>query len=337
MRNDLFADPPIDAGDARLVLVAPDKFKGTFSAREVCELVGRGLQQSGFEALCAPMADGGEGTAEVLADALGGQRVVVDVIDALGRPTQAEYWVLEQADGVAVLDVSAASGLASLAIEDRDAIAATSYGTGSLIAHAARNGAQTIIVGIGGSATTDGGAGLLEALRGVAVPDLILACDVTTPWENAARVFSPQKGATPDQVRLLEARLDRIATDLPKDPRTVPMTGGGGGIAGALWAAHDGTLVSGAAMVWEMLGLDRHIERADIVITGEGRLDSQTKEGKVVAEVARRAEAGKVPCYGVVGSSALSDGDCRALGLERVVQASTRDDLVAAAASLLGN
>lgn len=224
------------------------------------------------------------------------------------------------ADGTAAVDAAEAIGLARLQPGELDPLAATSRGAGELIA-AALAAASGVVVGAGGTATVDGGAGALEALRGVASGRIRVACDVRTAWEDAPRVFGPQKGADPQAVTTLEERLDRLARTFPRDPRGVPLTGCGGGLSGGLWGALGAELVPGAELVLAAVGLERRLEGADLVVTGEGRLDEQTAAGKLVAEVAARARRAGVPCAAVVGCNALSAEDARALGLEPVLEA----------------
>ncbi len=162
------------------------------------------------------------------------------------------------------------------------------------------------MVTVGGSATTDGGKGALDALADAgASPKLKVACDVRTPWEDAARVFAPQKGADPETVRRLERRLAALARSAPRDPRGVPMTGCAGGLSGALWSHRGAQLVPGAAFVLDALGFDRLMRSARFVVTGEGRLDEQTLAGKAVAEVATRCRQAGVACHAVVGRDDL--------------------------------
>lgn len=209
---------------------------------------------------------------------------------------------------------------------------ATSRGAGELIAAALGHTAR-VIVGAGGTATVDGGAGAVEVLPAAARGRLRVACDVRTRGEDAARIFGPQKGADAQAVAELAARLDALAGSLPRDPRGVPNTGCGGGLSGGLWAAFDAALEPGASLVLDLVGLDRRLEGAHLVVTGEGRLDEQTAEGKLVAEVAARARRAGVPCAAVVGRDALG-ADAASLGLERVVEAGDERSLAAAGRTL---
>ena len=260
--------------------------------------------------LC-PAADGGEGTAEILLDALGGERRQAEAHDPLGRPIEASYAVVR--DGTeAVVEVAAASGLNLLDPEERDPERASSAGTGELIAAAAGQGARRILVAAGGSATTDGGRGAIDAIEqagGLRDARLEVLCDTSVPFERAAEVFAPQKGASPEQVERLSARLVAEAGALPRDPRGRAMTGAAGGLSGALWAVFGGHLVLGATLVLGVVGFDRRLEQADAVITGEGRLDGQSREGKLTGQIARRCRASRVPCHVVAGEIALDPED----------------------------
>ena len=218
----------------RPVLVAPDSFKGTFCAPQVAGAIGRGLERAGLMPpdLC-PVADGGEGTLDALLPQLGGELVAVEVQDPLGRDIRAGYGLVE-GGGTAIVEMAAASGLGLVAEAERDAWAASTYGTGQLIAAAAEAGAQVILVAVGGSATTDGGAGALEAIAdggGLRGAQIVVLTDVRTVFEDAPKVFGPQKGADPDMVVRLRERLDQLAATFPRDPRGVPMTGAAGGLA----------------------------------------------------------------------------------------------------------
>jgi glycerate 2-kinase len=305
-------------------VVCPDKFKGTLTSAQVAAAVAGGLRSAGWEAAEVPGADGGEGTAAALLAACGGRWVAAHASDALGRPIKGRFALL--ADGTGVVDAAEAIGMWRLRPEELDPLAATSRGAGELLA-AALEVAETVVVAPGGTATVDGGAGALEPLDAGAGGRVRVACDVRTRWEDAARVFGPQKGADEPAVGALSARLAQLATELPRNPVGVPLTGCGGGLSGALWSALDAELVPGAALVLDELGLDRLLTGVDLVITGEGRLDAQTPEGKLVAEVARRARTAGVRCIAVVGRNELSAADAAALGLERVLEAGDTDGL----------
>ena len=309
-------------------LVAPDSFKGTFAAAEVAAAIGRGLRDAGQPADELPVADGGEGTQAALLNALGGEERVVAATDPLGRPIDATFALL--GDGTtAVVEVAAASGLTLVDESERDAFAASSYGTGELIAAAAEAGAETVLVGVGGSATTDGGAGAIDALRdaGAAPRELICVCDVRTPFESAPRVFAPQKGADPDTVKRLEQRLRRLAAKWKRDPRGEPMTGAAGGLSGGLWAELGAKLVPGAPYVLDAVGFDAAMRGARYVVTGEGRIDEQTLTGKLVGEVATRCRQGGVACHVFAGQNRLDLFGGRVLDLGYVREATTLEEL----------
>lgn len=319
------------------VLVAPDSFKGTLRATEVAAAVGRGIESGGMEPpdLC-PVADGGEGTMEVLLTALGGETAGAEVSDPLGRPLQAGFALVEDG-GTAIVEVAQASGLGRVAEAERDAERASSRGTGELIGAAVEAGAAVVLVAAGGSATTDGGAGAIEAIReagGLRGARLVVLCDVRTPFERAAEVFAPQKGADAAAAKRLARRLDGMARRLPRDPRGVPMTGAAGGLAGGLWAACGARLEAGAPFVLDALGFDARMRAARAVVVGEGRLDEQTLGGKIVFEVATRARQGGVPCHAIVGEDALDLFGRRILDLQTVTAASTVAELEAAGEEL---
>lgn len=317
-----------------LALVAPDSFKGTLGAVEVAGAIARGLRGGGLDAVELPVADGGEGTLEVLVGALGGELRAATVTDPLGRAVEASFGLL--ADGeTAVVECARASGLGLVAEGERDAFGATTRGTGELIVAAVEAGARRVIVTVGGSATTDGGAGAVAALDEAGVrPKLEVWCDVRTPWEDAARVFGPQKGADPATVKRLQRRMSGLAARAPKDPRGVAMTGAAGGLAGGLWAYRGAQLVAGAPAVLNAIGFDALMRQATLVVTGEGRLDRQTFQGKAVFEVATRARQSGVACHAVVGSSELEPFEERILDLQTVAEASTVAELETAGEAL---
>jgi glycerate kinase len=339
---------------ARPILVAPDKFKQTLSAADVGAAVGRGLIDAGVERVeLLPLADGGEGTMDALMRAVGGRTLTAEVADPLGRPVRAAFALL--GDGrTAVVEMAQASGLWRLDPGELDAPATTTRGTGELMRAAVESGARELIVTAGGSATTDGGRGALEALgarfgarrahleelrplmRGV---KLSVACDVRNPLlgaDGAARAFAPQKGASPDQVDLLEQRLAAwarlAARTTGRDPSDEPMAGAAGGLAGGLWAFAGAALRPGAALVLDLAGFDARMRASHAVVTGEGRIDEQTLHGKAVFEIATRCRQAGVPCYAVVGVDALDAFGKRLLNIE--VEAAARDSRTADAADV---
>jgi glycerate kinase len=316
------------------VLVAPDSFKGTFSAPAVAAAIARGLRAGGREAVELPIADGGEGTMDALVAALGGELERATVSDPLGRPVEARFGLVD-GGRVGIVEMAEASGLRLVAEDERDAWAASTRGTGELMAAAVAAGAAELVVAVGGSATTDGGAGAVEALdeAGVEAP-ITVVCDVRTPWELAPRVFGPQKGADAATVERLEQRLDALAAAAPRDPRGVPMTGCAGGLSGGLWAWRGAKLVPGAAYVLDTVGFDAAMRASRFVVTGEGKLDAQTLEGKACAEVATRCRQGGVGCHAVVGRAELDDFLTRVLDFGRVIEAGDEPALEAAGLAL---
>ncbi len=309
-----------------MVVVAPDSFKGTIAAADVARAIADGLRKGGMEAVELPIGDGGEGTMGALVAALGGELRTARVSDPLGRPLKARFALLP--DGRAVVETAEASGLQRVAEEDRDAWAASTYGTGELIVAAVEAGASEVLVTVGGSATSDGGAGALAALDEAGVqPKLEVLCDVRTPFEDAPRVFGPQKGADPRMVKRLERRLAKLADAAPRDPRGTPMTGAAGGLSGGLWAYRRARLVPGASYVLDTLGFDELMRESRFVVTGEGRLDEQTLAGKAAGEVATRCRQSGVACHAVVGSNAMDEFQIRLLDLSSVTEAGTRPKL----------
>jgi glycerate 2-kinase len=257
---------------------------------------------------------------------LGGELREASVSNPLGRPVTARFAVLP--DGRAIVEAAEASGLGLVKESERDAWAASTRGTGELIVAAVEAGASNVIVTVGGSATTDGGAGALDALDVAGVgPKLEVLCDVRTPFELAPSVFGPQKGADARMIKRLEKRLDKLAQAAPRDPRGVPMSGAAGGLAGGLYAYAGARLVPGAAYVLDTIGFDDEMRAARAVVTGEGRLDEQTLAGKAVGEVATRCRQAGVWCYAVVGRNDLDDFAIRLLDFAAVQQAGTPQEL----------
>jgi glycerate kinase len=290
-----------------VAIVAPDKFRGSLSAAAAADAMAAGVEATGFSARRIPLADGGEGTLDALLAARGGSTRTTSVTGPLGEPVAAQWGFLP--DGTGVVEMARASGLqlvtgrspsqapapattdakAAVAGMRNDPLRASTRGTGELIAAALRGGARRVIVGVGGSATTDGGLGAVDALGWSLVGyDVTVACDVTTPFLDAATVYGPQKGATSAQVSLLTRRLARLA-EVYRDRTGVDVTeleGGGaaGGLAGGL-AAIGAQLEPGFDVVARAAGLDDALAGADLVVTGEGKLDASSFEGKVVGGV----------------------------------------------------
>ena len=312
----------------RPVLVAPDSFKGTFSAAQVAGAIGRGIERAGLMPpdLC-PVADGGEGTLDALLPQLGGELRAVTVRGPLGAPVNTGFGLVEDG-GTAIVEMAMASGLGLVA--EKDAWNASTYGTGELIAAAAQAGAAVILVAVGGSATTDGGAGAIEAIEaagGTGRAQIVVLCDVRTPFEDAPKVFGPQKGADAPMIARLEARLDELAQTLPKDPRGVPMTGAAGGLGGGLWAQYGATLEAGAPFVLDALDFDERMRAARAVVTGEGKLDEQTLQGKLVGEIGTRTRQAGVPLHAIVGTDQLDGFGKRMIDLQMVQEATNVEEL----------
>ncbi|MEO6739560.1 MAG: glycerate kinase [Chthoniobacteraceae bacterium] len=327
------------------ILIAPDKFKGSLSAPAAAEAIARGLHAVWPDAHLdlAPIADGGEGFAESLAVALGAEWVTVASEDAIGRPIEARYaWL--PGESLAILEMSEASGLHRIAPHERAPLRADTFGTGILIAHAVARGAKRVLVGLGGSATTDGGAGAARALgfrfigpgghefatapgnlaslvrierpTALRLPEIFAACDVQNPLlgtRGAARVYGPQKGADAATVDLLDHALSRLAdvcgTDLGCDQRDVPGAGAAGGLGFGLLTFCNAKIRPGFDMIAETLHLESRIAAADLVITGEGRIDDQTLDGKGPAGVAAlaRKSGRRVFAFGGSITSAAED------------------------------
>ncbi|KAA8819863.1 glycerate kinase [Bifidobacterium rousetti] len=338
-------------------LCAPDSFKESLTAMEAAQAMARGIRNADpqAEVRCLPMADGGEGTARALVDATDGVMREVMVHDPLGRSITGHYGML--GDGVtAVVETAEASGLALLTPAERDPLVTSSYGTGELIRAAAHAGATRIIVGLGGSATNDAGAGLLQALGvrlldghgselapgGAALESLktidvsgldgavrhvriTAACDVTNPLtgpDGASAVFGPQKGASPDDVERLDHALGRfarvIADQLHVEVADVPGAGAAGGIGAALKGFLEAEFRPGVDIVIEISGLDEAAKWADVVFTGEGSIDFQTKFGKTPAGVARTAKNHRRPVIAVAGHIGEGVGELHGVGIDAV-------------------
>ncbi len=320
------------------ILIAPDKFKGSLSALAVAEAIAAGFRAEwpAVETTLAPISDGGEGFAEALCEALGGAWISREAQDPIGRPVEARYaWIESQK--LAVIEMSEASGLWRLQTAERDPLRANTYGTGQLMRDAVERGAQRILVGLGGSATTDGGVGMAAALgyqfytsdgdpleptpahllaltrigtrEAVALPEIIAACDVRNPLlgeRGTARVFAPQKGADAAAIQTLELGLENLAQvvtqDLECDFRETPGAGAAGGIGFGLLSFAQAQVRSGFDLVADTLQLEKQIAACDLVVTGEGRLDTQTLEGKGPAGVAALARKLGKPVVAFAGA-----------------------------------
>jgi glycerate 2-kinase len=302
---------------SRTILIAPDSFKGSLTSVQVARALADGWHRArpDDEVVLCPLADGGEGTLAAIEAAGGWTSQTATVHDPLLRRIDARW--LRSLDGQrAFVEMAEASGLSRVTATERDPIAATSVGTGELVGAAIDAGARHVTLGIGGSATTDGGRGLLDGLedgaRRLDATDLEVACDVSNPLlgpTGAAATYGPQKGATPDDVTALDARNAAWADELEalegRRERETPGAGAAGGVGFALLAAQGRfrsfALRPGIDLVMEATDFPARLSRADLVITGEGRIDAQTGFGKTALGVAKRAAAAGVPCIGVGG------------------------------------
>lgn len=321
------------------ILIAPDKFKDSLGAGEVAANIEVGLREvlPSAQIEIAPVADGGEGTAAVIANALQATLIECPAHDPLGREIMARYaWV--NADQSAIMEMSEAAGLRRLAPDERDPVFSSTFGVGDMLRHAAMQGAHAIIIGLGGSATNDGGTGLARAVgyqfldgRGRDLPGgvaqlihlekivppnerawspITIAADVKNPLlgENGATsVFASQKGATSDQIRLLEKALSKLATiaarDLQNNFSETPGAGAAGGLGFGLMTFCGATMRSGFEVVAEKIQLEKMIRNVDVIVTGEGNLDRQTLEGKAPAGVARLARKLGKRVFAIAGRS----------------------------------
>lgn len=344
------------------ILTACDSFKGCLSSAEVAAAVRQGVlsvvPSAQFEMVS--VADGGEGTVEAVTGALGGKIVSVTVSDPLGRPVRAEYGLCGD---TAVMEMSAASGLPLLAPEERNPMLATTFGTGEMIADALSRGCRRFLVGIGGSATNDGGTGMLAALgyrfmdacgnvleptggnmaEIVSIDDscvnpllidahFTVACDVDAVFCGkcgAAYIFAPQKGASVEQVKKLDAGLSHLATVIlshtGRDVRKLPGAGAAGGIGGAFHAFLDAELRKGIDMVLDAIDFDSYLSDVDMVVTGEGSMDAQTLLGKTPFGILQRAKAHNIPVIGIAGK--VSDRDTLLAAGFSDIQAVTPPDM----------
>lgn len=324
------------------ILIAPDKFKGSLTATDAAAAIATGFHEAWPEAETHqfPIADGGEGFAAAFCAALQGEWIITRTLDPIGREIEARYaWI--DAEKLAVIDMSEASGLWRLAAEERAPLRANTFGTGQLIRQATERGATKILVGLGGSATTDGGIGMAAALGyefltsdgedlepipghllalirivaegAIELPEIVAACDVQNPLlgpRGTATVFSPQKGASEKDIVALEEGLlnlaDVVASDLGCDFRDTPGAGAAGGLAFGLLSFCQARICSGFDLLAETLHLEDQIAGSDLVITGEGRIDGQTLEGKGPAGVAALARRHDKPVLAFAGSFAES-------------------------------
>lgn len=340
------------------IIIASDSFKGSLTSEEVADAAAGAILEvfPGCKVEKIPVADGGEGTSYALMKALGGEKAGLTVHDPLMRPVRVSYGIT--GDGhTAVIDMAQASGLALLSSEERNPMETTSYGTGELMADAIRRGCRKIIAGLGGSATNDAGMGLLSALgirfldkygqvlegkgcnmglvedidfshvpAGVSAAEFIIACDVRNPFCGpcgAAAVFAPQKGADRQTVEFLDRGMEALAGTIlrkcGKDISRIPGAGAAGGTAGTMTALLDAKIVPGAELVLDAAGFDKKLRGADLVITGEGRIDRQTAMGKIPYAVLLHAKKYGVPVIAIAGS--VEDGLEDNLGFDAIIPA----------------
>lgn len=340
------------------IVVAPDSFKGSLSALQAAEAIEQGMGKVFPDANIKkiPMADGGEGTAQSLVDATGGQLLVERVADPLGNEIEAEYGILGDRT-TAVIEMAAASGLTLVPIDRRDPYVTTTYGTGQLIKAALNRGCRKLIIGIGGSATNDGGAGMADALGAklltsngksispggwglgaldtINLSDLdsrlgatatVVACDVDNPLtgtNGAAHVYGPQKGATPEMIETLDANLARFASivkrDMGRSVADVPGSGAAGGLGAGLIAFLNAELKSGVEIMIDAVQLEKQLEGASLVVTGEGEINFQTVFGKTPVGVAKIAKKLGIPVIAIAGSIADRADEVHKAGIDAMI------------------
>ncbi len=288
-------------------LACPASLKGVLSSTEAAAALAAGFRDEGVEADECPIADGGEGTAEVLYAAFGGEWHEAEVRDPLERPVRARWLLLP--DGTAVVEAAEALGLALVAVQDRDPLRASSRGLGELIGAALEGKPRDVVVALGGTATMDGGAGLLDAVSAVSVPTFAL-CDVRSRFLDAPRLYGPQKGASPDDVVELERRLAAMQDLTPYAAQ--PGSGAAGGLGAAL-ASLGAKLVPGARWILERIDFRAYLRDANLAVSGEGKLDATTLEGKAPWEARRMAEEEGVRCALFAGRVELDEPDTHAL------------------------
>jgi glycerate kinase len=323
------------------IVLAPDSYKESMPAHEACDSMEKGIRKidENIECIIVPMADGGEGTTRSLVDATGGELLSVEVLGPLGKPVNAKYGILGGGK-IAVLEMASASGLELVSLIDRNPMITSTYGTGQLIKACLQHPIEKILIGIGGSATNDGGAGMIEALGGKLLDksgniierggkylkdiesidlsqvdkrlkdiEIIVACDVNNPLigdNGASQIFGPQKGATPEMVKELDLSLKHFGEVINKslgiDIITIAGAGAAGGLGAGLMAFLGGILKPGIDMVIEYSGIEDKIKDADMVWTGEGSIDNQTVFGKTPYGVAKLAKKYDKPVIALVGA-----------------------------------
>jgi glycerate kinase len=333
------------------IIIAPDKFKGSLTSLEACNAIRNGLlhDDHGMNIILLPMADGGDGFSSVLKHYLGSVTVELPSVDAIGRQIISAYeW--QAKDETAIIEIASCSGIAILKENERDPLGASTYGTGLQIKHAIENGASKILLGLGGSATTDAGTGILSALgfsfldindrpvqpsgetllriQKITNPPTLpkvrfqIATDVTNPMfgpMGAAHIFAPQKGATGEEVDWLNKGLEQFAKVLKKetgnDVAQIAGTGAAGGIAAALLSYFPASIIKGMDVVMSASGIEKEMRDADLVITGEGKLDRQSFDGKTVGAIAALANTYSVPCICLCGKLELTEQQIKQMGL----------------------
>jgi len=333
------------------ILIAPDKFKGSLDSFSLCDAMAQGVHDANpmIRVIKLPLADGGDGFAKVLAHYLGTEQVLVASEDASGNPIKTKYqW--NPTTQTAIIELAAASGFAMLAVEQRNPLTTSTHGTGLLVKHALEAGAKTIILGIGGSATNDGGTGLLwalgyrfldaanreikpcggnlEKMNRIVAPEkpvearFIVACDVANPLtgpNGATFTYGPQKGASPAQLEVLEKGMVHFAAvlenHLGKPIANLPGTGAAGGTAAGLLLLPHVRLQKGTDIVLACSDFHKHLSIADLVFTGEGGFDPQTLQGKVVYAVAQACKEKNIPCMAVCGKVEADEETIKASGL----------------------
>jgi glycerate 2-kinase len=338
------------------IIIAPDKFKGSLTSIEACDAIKKGIleAENNIELLLFPMADGGDGFAEVMKYYLHTETQFVRAVDPLGRNISASYeW--NNKDFVAIIELASSSGLAILKKEEQNPLVTSTFGTGLLIMDAIKLGVKKIILGIGGSATNDAGIGILAAMgftildedgkilkpsgenllliKKIVPPDFLppikieIACDVINPLygpEGAAYIFSPQKGATPEQVKKLDNGLKHfseiIKQETGKNLSTIPGTGAAGGIAAGLMAYLNASLTKGTQLIIDASHIKNYIDDADFIITGEGKLDQQSFGGKTISAITSMAKEKNIPVAALCGKLELSEAEWRKLGLSLAVE-----------------
>ena len=342
------------------ILIAPDKYKGSLNAFALCEAMAEGVHMADktIEIIKLPLADGGDGFAEVLSHYLDTIPIKMATVNAIGKPIQASYkW--DTLNKTAIIELASASGIALLKKAHHHPMQTSTYGTGLMVKEALKNGAEQIVLGLGGSATNDGGMGLLAALGytfldaqqneikpcGASLGLIVkivppktplsasttIACDVDNPLlgkTGATRTYAAQKGATPDEIELLEKGMEQFASVLEKHSNkaiaNIPGAGAAGGTAAALMLLPDINLQKGTDIVFQYSNFFHHLSKADLVLTGEGSFDAQTIQGKIVSAVALACKKKGIPCIAICGKVTKEETIIQASGLSMAVAISEK-------------